>query len=159
MNKLTVILIASALFAMTGTKAIAADVEDIIKARQSFMQVYKFNLGLVGNMAKGKAEYNAEIAQNAADNLLALSKMKNSPMWPQGSSKSDPGLKEKTNALPETWTTWPKASERHADLTKALEDFSMVAGKDLNSLRGGMKSVGQGCKGCHKDFRAEKKKK
>ena len=78
MNKLTVILIASTLFAMTGTSALAADVEDIIKARQSFMQVYKFNLGLVGNMAKGKTEYNAETAQNAADNLLALSKMKNS---------------------------------------------------------------------------------
>ena len=158
MNKFTRILITSTLIAMTGTTALAIDVEDTIKARQSFMQVYKFNLGLVGNMAKGKTEYNAEIAQNAADNLLALSKMKNGPMWPQGSSKSDRGLMEKTNALPETWTTWPRVSERHADLTSALEDFSKVAGKDLNSLRGGMKSVGDGCKGCHKDFRAKEKK-
>ena len=158
MNKLAAILMASMLFAMNATNVLAADVEDIIEARQAFMQVYKFNIGLVGAMAKGEVEYNAEIAQNAANNLLALSKMKNGPMWPQGSSKADPGLKEKTNALPETWTTWPKVSERHADLTSALEDFVKVAGKDLNSLRGGMKSVGDGCKGCHKDFRAEKKK-
>ncbi len=158
MRKIHVILgtlVASSML-ITGLST-AAEVEDIIKARQSFMRVYAFNIGLVGDMAKGKTEYNAEIAANAAQNLLALSKMKNGPMWPKGSSKADSGLDGKTRALPEIWTTFPEVSERGTDLTKALEDFVGVAGKDLASLRKGMKSVGEGCKGCHKKFRAEKK--
>ncbi|WP_158070102.1 cytochrome c [Motiliproteus sp. MSK22-1] len=133
----------------------AADIEKTIEARQSFMRVYSFNLGLVGDMAKGKSQYDAEIAANAAKNLLALAKMDNGPMWPQGTSKEDPGLSEKTRALPETWTTYPKVSERHKELTEALEKFVNVAGKDLASLRMGIKDVGKGCKGCHESFRAE----
>ena len=134
----------------------AADIEKTIKARQSFMRVYSFNLGLVGDMAKGKSQYDAEIAANAAQNLLALVKMNNGPMWPKGTSNTDPGLSEKTRALPEIWTTYPKISERHKELKEALEKFVGVAGKDLASLRGGMKAVGKGCKGCHEKFRAEK---
>nr|WP_067291716.1 cytochrome c [Marinobacterium profundum] len=137
----------------------AEEVEKIIEARQSFMQLYSFNLGLVGEMAKGKTEYDADIAANAAQNLLALAKMNTSPMWPQGSSKADAGLEEVTSALPEIWTTYPKVSEKHNDLTAALETFATVAGKDLASLRGGMKAVGDGCKGCHQDFRAKKEDK
>ncbi len=139
--------------------SVAADtdkIDKIIEARQAFMKVYAFNLGLVGDMAKGKTEYDAEVAANAAQNLLALAKMKNGPMWPKGTSQEDPGLAEKTRALPETWTTYPKSSEKHAELTEALETFVNVAGQDLASLRGGMKAVGDGCKGCHESFRAEK---
>jgi len=156
-KKLKVILSALALTTVLGSGTIvAADTEQILEARQAFMQVFSFNLSLVGDMAKGKSEYDAEIAANAAQNLLALSKMNNDPMWPQGTSKDDPGLAEKTRALPKIWASYPEFSEKHADLTEAMEQFVNVAGKDLASLRGGMKAVGEGCKGCHENFRAKK---
>jgi cytochrome c556 len=138
---------------------IAEEAEKAIEARQSFMQLYSFNLGLVGEMAKGKTEYDAETASNAAQNLLALAKMNTGPMWPQGSSKADAGLEEVTRALPEIWTTYPKVAEKQDALTAALETFATVAGKDLASLRGGMKAVGDGCKACHEDLRAKKEDK
>ncbi len=134
----------------------AQEVEKVIEARQSFMQLYAFNLGIVGEMAKGNTEYDAQLADSAAQNLLALAKMNNSQMWPEGSSNADAGLEEKTRALPEMWSTYPKVVEKQEDLTAALETFATVAGTDLNSLRGGMKAVGDGCKGCHTDFRAKK---
>ena len=152
----------AAIAALTVTMAVfvsgttfSADVEDIIEARQSFMRVYAFNLGIVGAMAKGKTEYNQELASSAAQNLVALSKMENSAMWPEGSSKAAEGLSDKTDALEEMWTTWPEVKNRHEEAAKAIEAFAMLAAKDLESLRGGMKDLGAGCKGCHKDFRAK----
>jgi cytochrome c556 len=67
---------------LSSAAVVAADIEDTIKARQSLMQLYAFNLGLVGDMAKGKSEYDAEIAANVAQNLLVLAKLKTDPMWP-----------------------------------------------------------------------------
>ncbi|WP_020682264.1 c-type cytochrome [Marinobacterium rhizophilum] len=142
--------------ALGSSGAFAQDVEKIIEARQSLMHLYAFNLGTVGEMAKGNTEYDAQLAATAAQNLLALAQMNSDRLWPQGSSKVDPGLEDTTRALPEIWTTMPKLSEKHTDLTTALETFATVAGKDLASLRGGMKAVGDGCKGCHQDFRAKK---
>ncbi|UTW11890.1 c-type cytochrome [Marinobacterium rhizophilum] len=157
MIKLKGIVAAVATVSALGSSAVfAQDVEKVIEARQSFMQLYSFNLGLVGEMAKGNTEYDPEIAASAAQNLLALAKMNNSQMWPEGSSKADAGLDEMTRALPEMWSTFPKVLEKQDALTSALENFATVAGKDLDSLRGGMKAVGDGCKGCHTDFRAKK---
>ncbi len=151
----------SSVIALVATVAsgmvMAADNDTVIKARKSHMQLYAYNLGILGGMAKGKTEYNAELAGISATNLLTLSNMNNSSMWPQGSSQSDEGLADKTRALPEIWTTYPKVIDRHKELTAALEKFVTVAGKDLAGLRSGIGAVGEGCKGCHQDFRAAKK--
>ena len=42
-----------------------------IKARQGIMVYRAIQLGVLGGMAKGEVEYNAEAAQKAADNLMA----------------------------------------------------------------------------------------
>lgn len=139
---------------VTGS-ATAANIEKAIEARQGLMQVYSFNLSLVGDMAKGKTEYNPETAQNAANNLLAVAQMKNGAMWPKDSGTDNLEFGEMTRALPEIWTTYPEIGQRGADLISALEEFVQVAGKDSASMSAGLKAVGKGCKGCHKDFRAE----
>ena len=80
--------------------ASAANVEKAIEGRQGLMQVYAFYVSVVGDMAKGNAEYNAQSAQNAADNLLAAASMKHGPMWPEGSGNDNMEFGEKTDALP-----------------------------------------------------------
>lgn len=152
---LNIAMLLSACLLVT-TNASAVGVEKAIKGRQALMQIYAFNLGLVGAMAKGKAQYSSETAQNAADNLLAAATMKNGAMWPKGSDTDNLEFGEDTRALPEIWTTYPEIGQRGADLISALEEFVQVAGKDLDSMKKGLGSVGKGCKGCHKDFRAEK---
>ena len=69
-----------------------------INARQSVMTLYGYNLGLLGAMAKGTMPYDAKIANEAAQNLLSVSQMKNSTMWPAGSDLDAPGLANKTGA-------------------------------------------------------------
>lgn len=153
----TAVTLSLGIFTVGGIAADEYPFKAEIKARQSFMQVYAFNLGLLGAMAKGEAEYNAELATAAADNLLAAAKMNNSAMWPAGSDSGVAELAQKTRAKPENWTTWPKSSEKHQALTEALTEMAAQAGNGLDAVRANMKAVGDGCKGCHEDFRVPKK--
>lgn len=160
MNKRFAIVTAIALCA-TSFVTVAADdypFKKQIQARQSFMKVYAFNLGLLGAMAKGDADYDAKLANAAANNLLAAAKMDNSAMWPAGSDASAEGLKGKTRAKPEAWSNYPEVGEKHQALTDALTIMAAEAGNGLDAVRGNMGAVGKGCKGCHESFRTAKSK-
>lgn len=127
--------------------------EKAIKARQGLFQVYAFNLGQLGAMVKGKADYNAEAAQAAADNLLAAASMQTGPMWPQGSDNTG-AMKGKTRAKPEAWTTYPKVADYSKDLVVAAKALAENAGS-LDGIKANIGDVGKACKACHEDFRAK----
>ena len=98
--------------------------EAAIKARQSLMQLYAFNLGQLGAMA----------------------------MWPEGTDNEP--MAGKTAALPAIWTTFPAIAEKSQALTDAATTMAGAAGTDLASLQGAMGAVGGSCGGCHKTYRA-----
>ena len=128
--------------------------ENAIKARQSLMQLYAFNLGQLGAMAKGEVEYNADAAQAAANNLLAAASMNQMAMWPQGTdSESMPG---KTEALPVIWTTFPAIAEKGQALVDAATVMAAEAGNGLDAVRANIGAVGGSCGGCHKTYRVPK---
>ena len=126
-----------------------------IEARQSFMRVYAFNLGLLGAMAKGEVAYDAKVAAAAAGNLKILSSINAMAMWPKGSDNA--AMADKTRALPNIWAEFPKVAEADKALSAAVDNLASMAGKDLASLQAGIGAVGKACGGCHKPFRAEKK--
>ena len=130
--------------------------EKEIEARKAVMQLYAFNLGLLGAMAKGKAEYDPELAGAAAQNLLAVVEMNNSAMWPEGAGAAG-ALEGKTRAKPEIWSRYPEVGEKHRALTDALTKMAAEAGTGLDGVKANMGAVGKGCKGCHEPFRAPKK--
>ncbi len=129
----------------------ANDFEKEIKARQSLMEVYAFNIGILGAMAKGEMPYDSEVAQAAADNLNAAVSMKNPTMWPQGSDRATLG--EATRAKADIWSTYPKVAEKSQEMQDAAAQMASVAGTDLDSVRANMKQLADGCKGCHEPFR------
>ena len=127
--------------------------EKAIKARKSLMQLYAWNLGLLGGMAKGVVEYDAEKAQAAANNLAVLVTMGDGRMWPQGTdSTAMPG---KTRAKAEAWTTWPAIMEKDKAMREAAAKMAEVAGTGLEAVQANMKAVGGACGGCHKPYREE----
>lgn len=140
---------------VSGT-AIAADgpMEKAVKARKALMQLYSFNLGQLGAMAKGAVDYNPQVAFAAANNLLALANTNQSALWPQGSDNG--ALGDITAAKPEIWSTYPGISEKAGALKAGAEKMVAVAGKDLASLQGAMGGVGGACGGCHKAYRIKK---
>ena len=126
-----------------------------INARQSVMTLYGYNLGLLGAMAKGTMPYDAKIATEAAQNLLSVSQMKNSTMWPAGSDIDAPGLANKTGAKANLWSSFPEVGEKHQALTENLTNMSLVAGDGVEAIRANIGSVGKACKACHEQFRQE----
>ncbi len=152
----TVVAAIAAMIAMTAALADQHKFADEIQARQSLMQVYRFNLGVLGSMAKGDREYDAELAAAAAGNLLAVSNMKNAAMWPAGSSEEGEGLADHTAAKEANWSNYPLVMEKQKAMRAALETMAAEAGNGLDAVRANIGAVGKGCKGCHEDFRASR---
>ncbi|MFK7859558.1 MAG: cytochrome c [Granulosicoccus sp.] len=127
-----------------------------IKARQAMFQLYGFNIGILSGMAKGNIEYDADIAKEAAENLNAAANLGQSQFWPQGSdSETDGNIKNR--ALPAIWSSYPAILEKSEALTTAVAALAPVAGNGLEALQAALGDVGGSCKGCHDDYRAEKK--
>lgn len=123
-----------------------------VKARQSQMTLYAFNISLLGGMAKGEIEYDAAAASAAASNLAALSKLDQSRLWPQGSDNAALG-DDVTEALPAIWTADSKIGERAMDMTEAAVAMDAAAGDGLDALRGAIGPLGKSCGGCHETYR------
>ena len=121
-----------------------------IEARKGIMIYRALQLGTLGAMAKGEVPYDAAAAQKAADNLMAVSNLDISMLWPEG---SDNAAHPDTKALPALWTD-PAVGEAGKAYYAAATALQAAAGKDLDSLKAAMGPVGEGCGGCHKVARA-----
>lgn len=132
--------------------AIAQESENpAVKARTSIMQLYAFNLGTLGGMAKGETEYNAEAATRAANNLVVLTQIDQSAMWPAGSDNvSDPS----TRALPAIWENFPDVGAKGQAMADAAVAMQAAAGQNVEALKGAMGNLGGACSACHKAYRA-----
>lgn len=129
------------------------NLEQMIDARQGYYQIVLHNAGKLFGMAKGDIDYNAEVAQTAANNLLTLTNLDVGSMWAPGTSKSEmPG---KTRALKAIWDTWPAIGEKSGAFRAAVEGVAGSAGGGLDALRSKVGALGASCKGCHDDFRAD----
>ena len=135
-----------------GTAAMAQDdFSAQLKARQGQFRIIAINLGIIGDMAQGKTEYNAEAAQAAADTLVAVSMIQQVPMWPAG---SDNMAIDGTRAQPSIW-------EQNDDFLAKWGDFGTAATALQASVAGGqdglgplMGQIGGTCSACHDNHRA-----
>ena len=121
-----------------------------IKARQSQMQLYAFNLGVLGAMAKEEVPYDAAAASGAANNLAALASMSQAGYWLPG---SDSDSVEGTRALPAIWAADSKIGDKGKDFVDAVSAMQSAAGTDLAALQAAMGAVGKSCGSCHETYR------
>lgn len=129
--------------------------EDQIEARQGYFQTLKFNMGVLGAMAKGKRDYDAELAQKIANNLKAASSMDNGLMWPKGSDMDAEGLAEHTKAKAAIWQADSDIGEKHKTWVAATETMAANAGQGIDALREAIGPLGKSCKGCHEEYKAK----
>ena len=122
-----------------------------IKARQGEMQLRAFNVGPLFGMAKGKIDYNAELASKLAGNLKLMLDLDNGRAWAKGSANDN--YEGKTTALPKIWTTYPEISDYGKKYVAAVNDLAAAAGNGADALKSKMGAVGKSCKGCHDEFR------
>ena len=123
-----------------------------VKARKAHMQLYAFNLGTLGAMAKGEVEYDAAAASAAAGNLAAVASLNPRAYWVPGTSSDD--LPDESRALPAIWEEGSKAGEIGASFAEAAAALAAVAGDGREAMAGAIGAVGKGCGDCHKAYRA-----
>ena len=128
--------------------------EKAIKARRAVMTLQSWYAGPLFQMAQGAMEYDAEMARTYAAHLHTMATAEGAAMWPAGTGND--AYEGKTRALPEIWSTWPEAGEKAQALADASAELAAVAGDGLGALRSKIGAVGNACKGCHDDFRAER---
>lgn len=121
-----------------------------VKARKAHMQLYGHNLGILGGMARGNAEYNAEAASAAASNLAALAQLDQSTYWAPGTDSD--ALPGESRALPALWENIPDAIEKGQALATAAMALSETAGDGLEAVQAGLGPVGRVCGQCHEAY-------
>ncbi len=122
-----------------------------VKVRKSHMQLYQFNIGILGAMAKGEVEYDADAASAAAGNLAAVSTLSQRGYWMPGTSSDD--LPDETRALPALWEEGSKAGEIGGSFAEAAAALAAVAGDGKDAMAGAIGPVGKACGDCHKAYR------
>jgi len=122
-----------------------------IKARQGEMQLRAFNVGPLFGMAKGKIDYDADLAKKLAGNLKLMLDLDNGRAWAKGSDIDN--YMGDTTALPNIWTTYPEIADYGKKYVKAVNELAAVAGDGADALKSKMGAVGKSCKGCHDEFR------
>lgn len=121
-----------------------------VKARQAHMQLYAFNLGILGGMAQGKVDYDADAASAAASNLAALTSMSLGAYFPEG---TDSDSIEGTRALPALWADMPGVMAEATALAEAAAAMEIAAGNGVEAIQGAMGPLGGTCGSCHESYR------
>ena len=152
MNKFIVLTVSLAALAVTGASwAGGHGGNPAVKARKAHMQLYAYNLGKLGGMAKGEVEYNAEAAQTAANNLATLTTVSQAGYWAPGTSNAELG--EETRALPGLWGADSTAMQIGGEMGEAITQLASVAGDGQEALGAALGGVGKACGACHKAYR------
>ncbi len=127
-----------------------SDLPPAVKARHAHMQLYAFNLGALGAMAKGEMDYDAATATAAANNLATLAKLDQSRYWAPGTSADEV---EGSRALPAIWEKSEDVGQKAADLVAATEAMAAAAGDGVEAIQANMRDLGGACSACHKAYR------
>jgi len=154
--KLKTIALGTAVSMTVAAAAIAAAHENMpaqIVARHGLMTVISLNLGVVGDMARGRAEYDADAAKVAADNLAAVAGISQELLWPEGTSSDD---REDSRALPKVWEDRAGFDAAWDDYGTAAAALAEVAADGSDALGGAMGALGKSCGNCHDTYRKPK---
>ncbi|RVV99854.1 cytochrome c [Mesobaculum littorinae] len=143
----------SALIGTAGPAMAQDDLPPAVAARQHHMDLYGFNLALLGGMAKGEIDYDADAATGAAGNIAALAMLDQSGYWPEGTSSDDI---EGTRALPAIWENMDDFQSHIDALAEAATALEETAGDGVEAVRAGMGGIGKSCGGCHEDYRVSR---
>ena len=134
-----------------GAQADGHGADPAVGARQAQFQLLAFNIGILGNMARGNTEYDADTALAAAANLAAVASLDQRFHWVPG---TDNASIEGTRALPALWENVEDAIGIWDELGTTSATLAQVAGDGLDPMRAALGPVGATCGACHDDYRA-----
>jgi cytochrome c556 len=123
--------------------------EDAVKYRKASYTVMAAHFGRLGAMANGRVPYDAKLAAENAELVVALAKLP----WTAYGEGTDKG---ETRAKPEIWKEAAKFKEA-ADKMQAEVGKLNVAAKagNVEALKAAFGPAAASCKACHDNFRKD----
>jgi cytochrome c556 len=143
--------LAAATLAAAITAGVAWAQHNPIVARLKLMKANGREATVVSKMVKGELPYDAKKV-NAAFEQWEKTAHEFGKLFPENSKTGGD-----TRALPKIWTARAEFDKHLADFGKAVTAQKAKATSGLDGLKQAMAVVGKNCKGCHDEFRAEKK--
>lgn len=129
---------------MSATVVFAAKSTDPdAKARQTLMDTIGMNTGILGDMAGGKAEFDATKADAAKAAIATSAGLIAATFEPQGTDAE-------SKAKPEIWTNWEDFLVKADGLSKAAAALDATT---VEGVQAGMGGIGGACKDCHMKYR------
>jgi cytochrome c556 len=116
-------------------------------ARGELMDTIGKNIGILGDMAGGKAAFDAAAAEGAKAAIVEAAGKIEATFKDQGAA--DPA----SAAKPDVWTNW---DEFLADAKKLQDAAGAMDVASVESIGAGMGALGGACKDCHTEFRVMK---
>lgn len=155
MKKITVLTAALLATSFTLPAAAQLSVEDQITARKAAYQFMSWNMGKIKAQAvDGDVEFNADQMKAAANAIAAVA---NSGMGALYSPDSSLDKADNTRLKPDFFQNPDRAREVGMNFGREANKLQEVAASgDRAALARQFSAVGQACKACHDDFRAEK---
>ncbi|WP_022703234.1 c-type cytochrome [Pseudorhodobacter ferrugineus] len=117
-----------------------------VKARMDLMSTVGMNTKVLGDMAGGKAPFDASAAEAAKTALAAAA----AQIPAAFEVEADDPVSE---ARPDIWMNMEGFVEKAKGLETAANAMDVSS---LESVQAGMGAIGGSCKACHSDFRAKK---
>jgi cytochrome c556 len=117
------------------------------KARSDLMRIVGKNTGILGDMAGGKAAYDAAAAEGAKAAIIEAAGMIEATFKDQGAA--DPA----SEAKPEIWANWDEFLTDAKALGDAAGAMDVASAETIGA---GMGALGGACKDCHTEFRVMK---
>ena len=140
---------------LAGAVAYAAqDAKDVVKFRRAVMQAQSAHLKAIKAIVRGKVGYTGLLGNHAK--ALDLTGKGLTDLFPAGTGPD----KIKTRAKADIWQDWKKFEATAKKLQQETAKLVKIAsGGDKEAVAAQFKTVGKACGGCHKPFRAKKKRK
>ncbi len=142
---LGIVIVATTAFAASHSETAG---KNAVAARNAQMKMVSYNTGIMGDIAKGDAEFDAAMVNSAATNLNMLAKFDLASLWLEGTEQ---GAVEGSRAKPDIWSDNAGFVEKFANLEKA--SAAMMGAADLDAVKANMGAIGESCKGCHETYR------
>lgn len=152
MTQLRLACAAVALFA--ALPASAQNIDRAVKARNGQMAIISYNMGILGDMAKGNMDYDAALATGAVTNLAAAASMDVVTLWPEG---SDNGAHPTTRAAPAIWSDMDGFKAKFAEMEAAAKGQLEAAGAGADGIGAVAGAIGGTCRGCHETYRGPRR--
>lgn len=136
-------------FALSSTFALAfEEAGDAIEYRKAVFSLVATHFGAMGDMVKGKKDFDGEEFEYRAESLEALSKMPLEGFTFPGSEKGE------TKAKPEVWSDMDSFKAKLKQFQEDADNLADVAdSKSLDKIKPVFLQTAKNCKSCHNDFK------